>query len=207
MNIKIYAEVLENEALEQFYKAMSLPCNIQGALMPDAHAGYTLPIRAVIKSVDKIFPSYVGYDIGCGMCAVKTNIVINTIDLKLLKEEILKTIPVGRNYHTKKQILPKLPKGTNFGNETLKQGSAYQLGTLGGGNHFIEIGIGDDEFLNIIIHSGSRNIGKKIAEHYMKLAAIEDIDKQKYEKEFDSKNSSLKNKDQERYQKEKEEFV
>ena len=60
--INIYAEVLEPEALEQFYRAMALPENVEGALMPDAHAGYTLPIGAVIKSKGKIFPSYVGYD-------------------------------------------------------------------------------------------------------------------------------------------------
>lgn len=73
-NIKIYNEVIEAEALEQFYKAMALPCNVQGALMPDTHTGYTLPIGAVIKSNNKIFPAYVGYDIGCGMSAIRTSV-------------------------------------------------------------------------------------------------------------------------------------
>lgn len=72
--IKIYAEYLDETTLKQFNKAMELECNIQGALMPDAHAGYTLPIGAVVKSKSVVFPAYVGYDIGCGMCAVKLDI-------------------------------------------------------------------------------------------------------------------------------------
>ncbi len=90
---KIYAEILETEALEQFNTAMSLPCNISGALMPDAHTGYTLPIGAVIKSDKMIFPAYVGYDIGCGMCAVKLDITKENLDLKSIKESILEVIP------------------------------------------------------------------------------------------------------------------
>lgn len=225
--ITIYAEALENEALEQFYKAMSLPCNVQGALMPDAHSGYTLPIGAVIKSKDKVFPSYVGYDIGCGMCAIKTNVHIDSINLEDLKEHILKKIPIGRDTHTEKQKIPKLPERTKLADEILTNTGVYQLGTLGGGNHFIEIGIGDDKLLNVIIHSGSRGLGKKIAEHYMKEAArrefikrlakrvaehymkeaaIEDADKERYEKEFEEKNH-WKDRNPKGYQKAKSEFV
>lgn len=204
--ITIYAETLENEALEQFYKAMSLPCNVQGALMPDAHSGYTLPIGAVIKSKDKVFPSYVGYDIGCGMCAIKTNVHIDNINLEDLKEHILKKIPLGRDTHNKKQKMPKLPERTQLADEILTNTGVYQLGTLGGGNHFIEIGVGDDKLLNVIIHSGSRGLGKKIAEHYMKEAAIEDVDKERYEKEFEEKND-WKDRNPEGYEKAKSEFV
>jgi len=64
-NTKVYAEVLEQTAITQFAEAMALECNVQGALMPDSHTGYTLPIGAVIKSDGRVFPSYVGYDIGC----------------------------------------------------------------------------------------------------------------------------------------------
>lgn len=66
----IYAESLEEGALQQFTDAMALECVVQGALMPDAHSGYTLPIGAVLAVEGVIFPSFVGYDIGCGMCAL-----------------------------------------------------------------------------------------------------------------------------------------
>src|SRR3990167_5436367 len=69
---KIFAEVLEQEALNQFESAMQQECVVRGALMPDAHAGYTLPIGAVVATDGMIFPSFVGYDIGCGVCAIKT---------------------------------------------------------------------------------------------------------------------------------------
>ena len=103
MNSKIYAEVLEEAALNQFKEAMALECNVQGALMPDAHTGYTLPIGAVIKSKDMVFPAYVGYDIGCGVCAAKLNIKKADVNLERLKAYILKNIPLGFNIHKTNQ--------------------------------------------------------------------------------------------------------
>lgn len=205
---KIYAEVLEREALDQFYEAMKLDCNIQGALMPDAHAGYTLPIGAVIKSDNKIFPSYVGYDIGCGMISVKTNVQKFTEeDLIRLKELIMKKIPLGRDTHKKKQVLPKKFKGrSEIAEKVFKELAPYQLGTLGGGNHFIEIGTDNSGSLNIVIHSGSRGVGKKIAEYYMRQAAIEDVDMERYENEFNIKNT-WRDKNPEGWEKAKKEFI
>lgn len=76
---KIYAdrETLESEALKQFESAMDLDCVVRGALMPDAHTGYALPIGAVVATEDYVFPSWVGYDIGCGMCAMPTTTTSN----------------------------------------------------------------------------------------------------------------------------------
>ena len=73
---KIYADMdtLELAALDQFNSAMNLDCVVQGALMPDAHTGYTLPIGAVVATDDRVFPSWVGYDIGCGMCAARVGL-------------------------------------------------------------------------------------------------------------------------------------
>jgi len=185
-NIKIYAETLEDRALEQFNKAMSLDCNIQGALMPDAHTGYTLPIGAVIKSNGIVFPSYVGYDIGCGMCAVKLDITKDCIDLEKLKEHILKTIPIGFNRHSSPLKLNQdISKVSNILVSYIKSTAEYQIGTLGGGNHFIEIGESEnDKCLWIVIHSGSRGLGHKVASHYMDLALFENIDTQKLKDEF-----------------------
>lgn len=100
-NTKVYAEVLEQDAITQFAEAMALDCNIQGALMPDAHSGYTLPIGAVVKSLNRVFPSYVGYDIGCGMCAIKLDIVAEDLNLEELRDGILENIPIGPNKHKK----------------------------------------------------------------------------------------------------------
>ena len=88
--IKIYADILEDEALRQFNEAMSLDCNEAGALMSDAHSGCTFPIGAVIKSKNMIFPAYVGYDIDCGMCAVKLDLKADGLDLERVKDEILR---------------------------------------------------------------------------------------------------------------------
>lgn len=189
--IKIYAEVLEDTALEQFYKAMAIPENIQGALMPDAHTGYTLPIGAVIKSNGKIFPSYVGYDIGCGMSAIRTNVnQFSKDDLVSLKSEILKSIPLGRDTHKRRMKLPRAYEClSDAAEEVFNHLADRQIGTLGGGNHFIEIGTDNDGFLNVVIHSGSRGVGKQIAEFFMRQAAVEDTDKERYEKEFELKNT------------------
>ena len=93
----IYAEHLEPDAINQFQTAMGCEFTVRGALMPDAHTGYSLPIGSVIETDGVIVPSWVGYDIGCGMCAIKTN-----FDCALVKEnatnifnEIYKRIPVG----------------------------------------------------------------------------------------------------------------
>jgi len=175
-NTKIYATVLEDIALKQFNEAMSLKCNIQGVLMPDAHTGYTLPIGAVIKSDSFIFPAYVGYDIGCGMCAVKLEITKKDIDFEGLKKHILKTIPIGFTRHKIPQEY-KIKDSTLFAKKLFNENGNYYLGTLGGGNHFIELGYGKDDKIWIVIHSGSRGFGYKIAQHYMqKAASINGID-------------------------------
>ena len=168
--IKIYAEILEDEALKQFNEAMSLGCNIQGALMPDAHTGYTLPIGAVIKSDGMVFPSYVGYDIGCGVCAAILDVRADTVNFEALKSHILANIPIGFDkLKEKKEIDLELPC-TDFAKKQLQDVGVWQLGTLGNGNHFIEVGKNNDGFVSIVIHSGSRGFGHKIATHYMQAA-------------------------------------
>lgn len=220
MQTKIYAEVLEHEALSQFHDCLKMEGCIQGALMPDAHAGYVAPIGSVLKFEGRISPALIGYDIGCGMSSIKTDVIKDQLDLDKLKTDILKVIPIGRNSFKRSSLnrpkqLPTLPKGTEFGEKVMENKGVYQLGTLGGGNHFIEIGEGDDGKLSVIIHSGSRNVGKQIAEHYMKQAAIYEVDYERYEKEFDSleknkqwlKATVYSNAKMTDYNKAKEEFV
>ncbi len=204
---KIYAEILETEALEQFNTAMSLPCNISGALMPDAHTGYTLPIGAVIKSEKMIFPAYVGYDIGCGMCAVKLDITSDALDLHTIKQAILRDIPIGHHKQKEAQNCDDLRPCTDFTQSVLESVGKYQLGTLGGGNHFIELGVGSDEKVWIVIHSGSRGFGKIVAEHYMKLACTKSINTKKLENDFEVRNSNFKVHNPQTFEEAKEKFI
>ena len=204
---KIYAEILEDEALEQFNTAMSLPCNIAGALMPDAHTGYTLPIGAVIKSDKVIFPAYVGYDIGCGMCAVKLDITSDTLDLHTIKKDILRDIPIGHHKQKEAQSCDELPPCTNFTKSVLESVGKFQLGTLGGGNHFIEVGVGSDKKVWIVIHSGSRGFGKIVAEHYMELACKKSINTTELENNFEAKNSNFKVHNPQKFEEAKEKFI
>ena len=173
--IKIYSDTIEQGALDQFNAAMALPCAIQGALMPDSHQGYSLPIGAVVKTRDEIFPSFVGFDIGCGVACLELAINYKDVDLELLKQHILKTIPIGFNSHSEPQDASGLPA---FEGTSVKLQDIYslkgkkQLGTLGGGNHFIEVGyLESSENIAIVIHSGSRGFGHGVASYYMQEAA------------------------------------
>ena len=174
---KIYADIhaLESEAIDQFVKAMNLDCVVQGALMPDAHSGYTLPIGSVIAVKDKVFPSFVGYDIGCGMCAVPTSFSREGVEIhkKAIFDQIYRDVPTGFDHNKKSLDWSYDGAVSEFVEKELIATGApgNQVGTLGGGNHFIEIGYDENDRIWIIIHSGSRNVGHKIATHYMKVAS------------------------------------
>jgi tRNA-splicing ligase RtcB len=184
----------EEGALDQARNLASLPFIYRHvALMPDTHQGYGMPIGGVVATQGVIIPNAVGVDIGCGMCAVKSSLTdVTTEQLKKIlggSEEnqggIRGNIPVGRNRHKKDQDELLMPDNNNMVDwcETHYWDEKYnsvvqkeynsalkQLGTLGGGNHFIEIQKGDDGFVWIMIHSGSRNLGYTVAKHYNKVA-------------------------------------
>jgi len=172
--IKIYAQEIEEEALSQFYSAMDQDFSIQGALMPDAHTGYTLPIGGVIATRGMILPSWVGYDIGCGMCALPINLKKTEIEAKADKiyRSIYLEIPTGFDHNKKSGSwnFRNIPHTDTLARIFDKNG-LKQLGSLGSGNHFIEIGEDESSTVWIIVHSGSRNLGHSIATHYMKLAS------------------------------------
>lgn len=142
-------------------------------LMPDTHEGYGMPIGGVVALDNAICPNMVGVDIGCGMLAVRTSLKEISVDnLKSILGEIRSSIPVGFNHHKTVQShlifedhrwsLPIC--GQEF------ESAKHQIGTLGGGNHFIEIQKGSDGFIWFMIHSGSRNLGYKVAKYYNDLA-------------------------------------
>jgi len=171
---KIFAKEIEPSALDQFYSAMRLEYSVRGALMPDAHTGYTLPIGAVVATDGIILPSWVGYDIGCGICAVPTNLSQDDIirHAGAIFNTIYRLIPTGFHHNPSDSSWEHhhLPR-TKVLDHIFNKNGLKQLGSLGSGNHFIEIGVDDNRTIWIIIHSGSRNLGHSIATHYMKLAA------------------------------------
>lgn len=183
--IKLWLDDIEEGALDQAKNLANLPFAFHHiAIMPDSHQGYGMPIGGVLATEDVIIPNAVGVDIGCGMCAVKTSLTeIDTKTLKKILGEIRKQIPVGFEHHKQKQdesLMPQVPNSKYYSEENLKiempvcgreyQNALTQIGTLGGGNHFIEIQKGNDGHIWIMIHSGSRNLGKQVADHYNKVA-------------------------------------
>ena len=182
--IKLWLEEIEEGALNQAKNLANLPFIFKHiAIMPDAHQGYGMPIGGVMATRKVIVPNAVGVDIGCGMCAVKTS--IPQLDQTALKKimggskdfpgGIKSKVPVGFSHRSKKQDewLTEKEKGDLSGWSVIEQeynSSLNQIGSLGGGNHFIEIQQGSDGFVWLMIHSGSRNIGYKVANHYNKLA-------------------------------------
>lgn len=173
--IKMWLNDIEEGALKQAKHLSNLPFAFHHiAIMPDSHQGYGMPIGGVLATKDVIIPNAVGVDIGCGMCAVKTSLTdIDTETLKKIMGEIRKVVPVGFNKHKESQLMDwegKLEGEIPTICMENWENASKSLGTLGGGNHFIEIQQGDDGHIWIMIHSGSRNFGLKVAEYYNKLA-------------------------------------
>jgi tRNA-splicing ligase RtcB len=171
---KIYAELLDETTNEQFLNVLNEPYVTYGALMPDAHAGYSMPIGGVCSTKNMIVPQFVGFDIGCGMCAYKTKFHKSEVEREADKiyEYIIKTIPLGFNIHKNHQSFKCDLPLSDFAKHILNSIGLRQLGTLGGGNHFIEIGYDESDSVWIVIHSGSRGFGYKIASHYMQQAYL-----------------------------------
>lgn len=171
--IKLWLDNIEDGALEQARNLANLPFTYKWvSIMPDSHQGYGMPIGGVLATEGVIIPNAVGVDIGCGMCATKTN--LKEIGIEILKKimgEIRLNIPVGFNWHKEKQY-KKLPieKENTEVIEPQKDRALQQVGTLGGGNHFIEIQQDAEGFIWIMIHSGSRNLGHTVASYYNNLA-------------------------------------
>jgi len=173
--IKMWLNDIEDGALAQAKNLANLPFAFKHiAIMPDSHQGYGMPIGGVLATKGVIIPNAVGVDIGCGMCAVKTSLTnLDTETLKHIMGEIRKVIPVGFNKHKDKQdekLMPEAPDFLPIICSREYDNALKSLGTLGGGNHFIEIQKGSDGHIWIMIHSGSRNLGKQVAENYHKLA-------------------------------------
>ena len=175
---------IEEGCLEQAYNLSNLPfIHKWVALMPDTHKGMGMPIGGVIAAENTIIPNAVGVDIGCGMGFVGTNIKADEIRdimtgngtlLQGIIGGILRNVPVGFNRHKTEQPCAALDKANEeFSKyepnpellENLIAGY-FQVGTLGGGNHFIELQEDDDGYIGIMVHSGSRNFGKQVCDYF-----------------------------------------
>ncbi len=176
--IKLWLDDIDDGALQQARNLANLPYAFHHiAIMPDAHLGFGMPIGAVMAADGVIVPNAVGVDIGCGMCAVKTSLKqIDERSLKNVLGRIRQRVPLGFKHHRKPQPHDKMvpDRAGDVDNLPIVR-SEYdhartQVGTLGGGNHFIEIQQGSDQAIWFMIHSGSRNLGYRVASHYNKLA-------------------------------------
>jgi tRNA-splicing ligase RtcB len=171
--IKMWLCDIEDSALQQAKNLANHPFSFKWvALMPDCHSGYGMPIGGVLATKNVIIPNAVGVDIGCGMQAVKTSIQnIDNDTIKAIFGKIRETIPVGFSHHTDIQRWDGFKSFPDI--EIIEReitSAKFQLGTLGGGNHFIEIQKGSDGFIWLMIHSGSRNIGLKTAKWFHEKA-------------------------------------
>lgn len=178
---------IEEGAMNQMDTALRLPISVGGALMPDAHQGYGLPIGGVLATKNEIIPYGVGNDIGCRMCLSIYDLPINMLDTHSseLKEKLIRNTKFGTAAFNKPKdhevLVNALFSEVRF-LKTLKDKAYQQIGTSGGGNHFVEFGIvelvdpGNEfqltpgHYLSLLSHSGSRGFGAKIAQHYTKLA-------------------------------------
>lgn len=173
--IKMWLNDIEETALQQAKNLANLPFAYKWiSIMPDSHSGYGMPIGGVMATNGVIVPNAVGKDQGCGMRAMKTSLenVIES-DLKKAMGQIRESIPVGFNHNKDDQEWIGFSTVPDISILKAELPSARkQLGTLGSGNHFIEIQKGSDGHIWIMIHSGSRNIGNKVADKYHKLAQL-----------------------------------
>ncbi|MET8700361.1 RtcB family protein [Kitasatospora sp. NPDC058032] len=177
---------VEGQAMQQLRNISSLPWLHGLAVMPDVHLGKGATVGSVIAMRGAVCPAAVGVDIGCGMSAVKTSLTAQDLpdDLSRLRSRIEQAIPVGRGLHGE-PVDPGRLHGVPTGGwddfwqrfdavapevKWRRERAAQQMATLGGGNHFIEVCVDDTGAVWLMLHSGSRNIGKELAEHHMGVA-------------------------------------
>jgi len=183
-DVKIFTDNVEESALEQIKQLMSIDvfssCKVR--VMPDVHAGAGCVIGFTGDLGDKVIPNIVGVDIGCGIL-VQPFRCLKEIDYHALNEYILKAIPSGRNYRSDEYMsfLQKYMERYSEAKSLIRQIRCYRelkevkrldksIGTLGGGNHFIELDKDEQGMYYLVVHTGSRNLGKQVADIYQKLA-------------------------------------
>lgn len=166
------------DVLKQFENLARHPLAVKWICgMPDFHLGFGMPIGGVLVTRGGVVPNAVGVDIGCGMIAVRTSLAVDALSretLAKLRQEIHRRVPVGFKRHEQLQDFPdELAQLGHVENGVIQrewERARSQLGTLGSGNHFIEVQADEDSHVWIMLHSGSRNVGKQVCDHYHKAA-------------------------------------
>jgi tRNA-splicing ligase RtcB len=186
--IRLWADPagVEPQALQQLYNVSTIPQIAGVAVMPDVHLGIGATVGSVIAMRGAVCPAAVGVDIGCGMTAVRTSLTAADLpeDLGQLRNRIERAIPVGRGGHRTPVDPAKLggfdgARWTAFWREfdalapavhARRERALSQMGSLGSGNHFIELCLDTEDRVWLMLHSGSRNVGKELAEHHIGIA-------------------------------------
>lgn len=187
MPVKIWTDDVDECSLEQLGNIAKMPfIHHHVAAMPDVHVGIGATIGSVIATHKAIIPAAVGVDIGCGMLACRLSLTandLNEVALKKVFDQISRDVPVGRNQHTDQRSLmndakpfeERLDVMTGKHPQLLKAFGKFskwvnQMGTLGGGNHFIEVCLDEENRVWVMLHSGSRGIGNALADYFIQLA-------------------------------------
>jgi len=179
-----WASIVDDNASEQAERTSKMPFVVPHlSLMPDAHYGMGATVGSVIPTIGAIIPAAVGVDIGCGMIAIRTQFTkddLKGLDLKNLRQQIERSIPLSAGHFNSKltdTVLPRIEELKELAKDRLdfytsltRTSWEYQLGTLGSGNHFIEITLDEENRVWLFLHSGSRGIGNSIAMHHIKIA-------------------------------------
>jgi tRNA-splicing ligase RtcB len=178
-----WASVLEDQTREQVRRTSEMPfIHPHVALMPDAHLGKGCAVGAVLPTLGAIMPAAVGVDIGCGMIAVRTQYRADDLpeDRRPLREAIEAAVPLsaGRynkdvtRAHTQRRIDELAEAASRVGLDPDRYAANWdlQLGSLGSGNHFIEVSLDEEDRVWLFLHSGSRGVGNRIATHHIKVA-------------------------------------
>ncbi len=175
--ILLWLDQMEQDAMTQAKNLANLPDAFHHvAIMADAHVGYGMPIGGVLATTGVIIPNGVGVDIGCGMCAVRTGLTeVDPALLKKILSGLRAAIPLGFKHHDQPRPVQAMPDPGAMERDLPVVAGEFesarkQIGSLGGGNHFIEIQRGSDHRIWLMVHSGSRNLGFKVAGLYNKLA-------------------------------------
>ena len=197
-DLKIFTDNIEQEAIDQINTLLEQPafadCKVR--IMPDVHAGAGCVIGFTADLGDKVIPNIVGVDIGCGMLTAELGRIdgsdnsivdyVTDIDYEKLDNVIRTCIPSGRNVHEEvKDVFLELKKLRCYNKLKNVDWLERSMGTLGGGNHFIEIDEGFEGRKYLVIHTGSRNLGKQVADYYQNLAIESMIGKDKLASEQD----------------------
>jgi tRNA-splicing ligase RtcB len=185
--VKVYTDRIEESARRQLVNISQLPIvHHHVAAMPDVHHGIGATVGSVIPTLRAIIPAAVGVDIGCGMIAARLSLTANEIEEASLKKvfaQISRDVPVGFEQHDERDARPDAAKPFKRGLRAIlekhpgvqkrvgkKADWTRQLGTLGGGNHFIEVCLDESQRVWVMLHSGSRGIGNAIGTYFIALA-------------------------------------